>query len=107
MSDDCVSQVRFTRAFKGLISPPSESPGEIMSYGVSPVNYSDSDLKVLTSNLLPLGWGLFSSISRRFRRVILKLAVSERRTTTAVTLFHFQCLLDKNYLTAQIYRTAQ
>ena len=42
MSDDCV-QVRFTRAFKGLISPPSEPPGEIMSFGVSPVNYSDSD----------------------------------------------------------------
>ena len=38
----CV-QVRFTRAFKGLISPPSEPPGEIMSFGVSPVNYSDSD----------------------------------------------------------------
>ena len=36
-------QVRFTRAFKGLISPPSEPPGEIMSFGVSPVNYSDSD----------------------------------------------------------------
>ena len=35
--------VRFTRAFKGLISPPSEPPGEIMSFGVSPVNYSDSD----------------------------------------------------------------
>ena len=29
--------------FKGLISPPSEPPGEIMSFGVSPVNYSDSD----------------------------------------------------------------
>ena len=42
MSDDCV-QVRFTRAFKGLIFPPSEPPGEIMSFGVSPVNYSDSD----------------------------------------------------------------
>ena len=28
-----VVQVRFTRAFKGLISPPSESPGEIMSFG--------------------------------------------------------------------------
>ena len=38
----CV-QVRFTRAFKGLIFPPSEPPGEIMSFGVSPVNYSDSD----------------------------------------------------------------
>ena len=36
-------QVRYTRAFKGLISPPSEPPGEIMSFGVSPVNYSDSD----------------------------------------------------------------
>ena len=36
-------QVRFTRAFKGLIYPPSEPPGEIMSFGVSPVNYSDSD----------------------------------------------------------------
>ena len=34
---------RLTRAFKGLISPPSEPPGEIMSFGVSPVNYSDSD----------------------------------------------------------------
>ena len=38
-----VCQVRFTRAFKGLICPPSEPPGEIMSFGVSPVNYSDSD----------------------------------------------------------------
>ena len=35
-------QVRFTRAFKGLISPPSEPPGEIMSFGVSPVHNSDS-----------------------------------------------------------------
>ena len=35
--------VRFTRTFKGLISPPSEPPGEMMSFGVSPVNYSDSD----------------------------------------------------------------
>ena len=26
-----------------LVSPPSEPPGEIMSFGVSPVNYSDSD----------------------------------------------------------------
>ena len=41
MSDDCCVQVRFTRAFKGLISPPSEPPGEIMSFGVSPVNYSE------------------------------------------------------------------
>ena len=34
-------------AFKGLISPPSEppGPGEIMSFGVSPVNYSDSRIK--------------------------------------------------------------
>ena len=24
------------------MSPPSEPPGEIMSFGVSPVNYSDS-----------------------------------------------------------------
>ena len=40
MSDDCV-QVRFTRAFKGLISPPFEPPGEIMLFGVSPVNFSD------------------------------------------------------------------
>ena len=30
-------------AFKGLISHPSEPTGEIMSFGVSPVNYSDSD----------------------------------------------------------------
>ena len=37
------SGCRFTRAFKGLIfSPPSEPPGEIMSFGVSPVNYSDA-----------------------------------------------------------------
>ena len=36
-------EVRFTRAFKGLVSPQSEPPGEIMSFGVSPVNYSDSD----------------------------------------------------------------
>ena len=26
--------IRFTRAFKGLISPPSEPPGEIMSFDV-------------------------------------------------------------------------
>ena len=38
MSDDCVSK------FATLVrSPPSEPPGEIMSFGVSPVNYSDSD----------------------------------------------------------------
>ena len=34
--------------FKGLISPPSEPHGEIMSFGVSPSNYSDSDLKLST-----------------------------------------------------------
>ena len=28
---------------KGLLSSPSEHPGEIMSFGVSPVNYSVSD----------------------------------------------------------------
>ena len=49
----CV-QVRFTRAFKGLISPPSEPPGEIMSFGVSPVNYSDSDSNMSVSYLLYL-----------------------------------------------------
>ena len=27
--------------------PPSEPPGEIMSFGVSPVNYSDSDSEVI------------------------------------------------------------
>ena len=46
MSDDCVSKFATLVplcAFKGLISPPSEPPGEIMSFGVSPVNYSDSD----------------------------------------------------------------
>ena len=37
----CPSPLHF--AFKGLISPPSEPPGEIMSFGVSPVNYSDSE----------------------------------------------------------------
>ena len=37
------SSLRFACAFKGLISPPSEPPGEVMSFGVSPVNYSDSD----------------------------------------------------------------
>ena len=31
------------RAFKGLISPPSEPPRELMSFGVSSVNYSDSE----------------------------------------------------------------
>ena len=31
---------------EGLISPPSEPPGEIMSFGVSPVNYTDSDSDV-------------------------------------------------------------
>ena len=36
----CV-QVCFPRAFYELISPPSEPPGEIMSFDVSPVNYSD------------------------------------------------------------------
>ena len=45
----CV-QVRYTRAFKGLISPPSEPPGEIMSFGVSPVNYSDSDSDLISRN---------------------------------------------------------
>ena len=39
MSDDCVSK------FASLVrSPPSEHPGEIMSFGVSPVNYSDSEV---------------------------------------------------------------
>ena len=40
--------VRYTRAFKGLISPPSEPPGEIMSFGVSPVNYSGVMLSSIT-----------------------------------------------------------
>ena len=45
MSDDCVSKfASLVRSIKGLISPPSEPPGEIMSFGVSPVNYSDSEL---------------------------------------------------------------
>ena len=39
----CPSSLQSCGAFKGLISPPSEPPGEIMSFGVSPVNYSDSD----------------------------------------------------------------
>ena len=43
MSDNCVStvQVRITHAFYGLIFP-IRTPGEIMSFSVSPVNYSDS-----------------------------------------------------------------
>ena len=36
---------------KGLIFPPSEPHGEIMSFGVSPVNYSDSD-SVLKDEIL-------------------------------------------------------
>ena len=48
----CV-QVRFT--FKGLISPPSEPPGEIMSFGVSPVNYSDSDSNQIQIQILKTG----------------------------------------------------
>ena len=48
-----VCPVRFTRAFKGLISPPSEPPGEIMSFDVSPVNYSDSDCKVWIDKSVP------------------------------------------------------
>ena len=53
MSDDCV-QVCFTRAFKGLISPPSEPPGEIMSFGVSPVKlfrWCTMDFKKVAHNL--------------------------------------------------------
>ena len=52
----CV-QVRFTRANKGLISPQSERPGEILSFGVSPVSYSDSDW--LWLNLKRLGTCIF------------------------------------------------
>ena len=37
MSDDCVSK------FASLVRSRSEPPGEIMSFGVSPVNYSDSE----------------------------------------------------------------
>ena len=47
-------QVRFTHAFKGLISPPSEPPGEIMSFGVSPVNYSDNDIYMKYTQFLKL-----------------------------------------------------
>ena len=39
MSDDCVSKFASLVRTRGLISPPSEPPGEIMSFGVSPVNY--------------------------------------------------------------------
>ena len=61
--------------FKGLISPPSEPPGEIMSFGVSPVNYSDSgtswvkylltnvDARHTCDNFLLHGQEIFSLIS--------------------------------------------
>ena len=39
---------------KRLISPPSEPPGEIMSFGVSPVYYLDSDSDTFGMLL----WGL-------------------------------------------------
>ena len=48
-TDNTTPGVKNTRVFKGLISPPYEPPGEIMSFGVSPVNCSDSD---------SWGWGL-------------------------------------------------
>ena len=37
--------LNWINAFLCLISPPSEPPGEKMSFGVSPVNYSDSDTR--------------------------------------------------------------
>ena len=43
MSDDCFSKFASLVRLRELISPQSEPPGEIMSFGVSPVNYSDSD----------------------------------------------------------------
>ena len=43
MSDDCVSKFALLVRSRDLISPPSEPAGEIMSFGVSPVNYSDSE----------------------------------------------------------------
>ena len=41
--------------------PPSEPPGEIMSFGVSPVNYSDSDsdLKVLFKEMQFVAFFIF------------------------------------------------
>ena len=42
MSDNCESSfaLRVRSNFRGLISPLSEPPGEIMSVGVSPVSYN-------------------------------------------------------------------
>ena len=42
MSDDCVSKFA-SLVLLGTNFSPSEPPGEIMSFGMSPVNYSDSD----------------------------------------------------------------
>ena len=49
-----IPEDRFSRVavHKGLISPPSEPPGEIMSFGVSPVNYSDSDSDMIIQKQL-------------------------------------------------------
>ena len=44
MSDDCVSKFSLHSCVQWTNFPPYEPPGEIMSFGVSPDNYSDSDL---------------------------------------------------------------
>ena len=49
----CLKYTRCLHSFQSslkLISPPSEPSGEIMSFGVSSVNYSDSDRSLNTLN---------------------------------------------------------
>ena len=72
------TKVRFTTALKGLISPPSEPPGKIMSFGMSPLNYSDSDTKTLT----------YPSILR-----LLPVTTRPTHTPTLLTYGHINYIL--------------
>ena len=50
----CVQHVQGTN-----LSPPSEPPGEIMSFGVSPVNYSDSDSETTSEHIQTISKHIF------------------------------------------------
>ena len=55
------------------MSPPSEPPGEILSFGVSPVNYSDSDSDQQSPAYHSLYLSIFLSIRENFPSYQLSL----------------------------------
>ena len=52
------------------MSPPSEPPGEIISFGVSPVNYSDSERLLRTRFILEMFLRAIVHAVKRLLRII-------------------------------------